>query len=73
MLLFLGVSAYGWRRAGRNEQLCSLLTMKHAIEDRDYATVIEEARNYGKEPTRLHVLLTRLALTNYGCMGDSLF
>lgn len=73
MLLFLGVSAYGWRRAGRNEQLCSLLTMKHAIEDGDYATVIEEARNYGKEPTRLHVLLTRLALTNYGCMGDSLF
>jgi len=73
MLLLLGVGAYGWSGAERNEQLRSLLTMKHAIEDGDYRAVIEEARNYEKEPTRLHVLMTRLALANEGCMGDSLF
>lgn len=73
VMLFVGVGVYSWRGAERNEQLCSLLTMKHAIEDGDYRAVIEETRNYEKEPTRLHVLMTRLALANEGCMGDSLF
>lgn len=57
----------------RDTNFLSILRMKQAAEQGGWEQVLTLARNNTKEPTRLQVCLTRLALFKTGRMGDELF
>lgn len=72
-IVFVGSAYWFWTQTYRDSNFLASLQMKQACEKGDWERVLQIARENDKEPTRLQVCLTRLALYETGEMGNLLF
>ena len=74
VLLLYVLSGYQvYAHTFRDDNYRCILRMKHAVEENDWQTVLQSARDCDSIPTRLQVLYTRLALQKTQSGGDALF
>jgi len=73
LALLLGAGYFTYTRVCQDKTLTHILKMKHHAEQNDWTAVLDDARNYPEEPTRLQVMLTRLALGKLGRSGDDTY